>query len=320
MRRIAGLMISLVAGPAAGDISLALPVDCTLGVDCYIQQGVDHDPTGGISDFLCGSLTYDGHKGTDFALHSLADLAAGVAVIAAADGVVTGTRNDMADALQGVPGAPDVTDRECGNGLVLRHDDGWETQYCHLASGSVTVTPGQQVSTGDTLGFIGLSGETEFPHLHLSVRHQGAVVDPFDPDGLITCGAPSQDTLWASPVAFESGGLIAAGFANAVPDFDTIKAGAAGTDAMPTNTPALVLWGHAFGTLSGDEVTITITGPDGLVHESFDTMDRNQAQMFRAAGRRTPQGGWPAGRYTGEVVIRRAGQVIDRAATSVTLN
>jgi hypothetical protein len=57
MRLLFATTLSLVAGSAAGDISLAFPVDCDLGETCHIQQTVDHDPSEGASDFTCGLLT-----------------------------------------------------------------------------------------------------------------------------------------------------------------------------------------------------------------------------------------------------------------------
>ncbi len=312
--------LSLAAMPAAGDFALQSPIACDLTRTCHIQQGVDHDDGPGAQDFTCGPLTYDGHKGTDFALPSLALLDDGIAVTASAPGTVRGVRNDMVDALQGQPGAPDVADRECGNGVVIAHAGGWETQYCHLRQGSVSVTSGQTVAAGDTLGLVGLSGQTEFPHVHLSVRKDGAVVDPFAPDATATCGDAPTRTLWADDVTFAPGGLIAAGFADAVPDYDAVKAGTAAAGAMATDAAALVLWGFGFGLRVGDTLTLTITGPDGLVFDDTQTVDRTQAQAFRAGGRRTPAGGWAAGDYTGTVVMRRGGDMLDTQTAQITLD
>ena len=64
-------------------------------------------------------------------------------------------------------------DRNCGNGVVIRHADGWETQYCHLRRGSVQVAEGDRVEAGEPLGLVGMSGEANFPHVHLSVRRDG---------------------------------------------------------------------------------------------------------------------------------------------------
>jgi len=119
------------------------------------------------------------------------------------------------------------------------------------------------VAAGDRLGLVGLSGNTEFPHVHLSLRRDGQPVDPFDPDGQITCGAPDAVTLWAPPLAYQPGALLDAGFATAIPDYAAIKAGTAAAETMATNAPALVVWGYAFGGRAGDVLHLQITGPGG---------------------------------------------------------
>jgi hypothetical protein len=315
----ASTLLFLAAQSAAGEISLALPIDCVLGKTCHIQQTVDHDPSENASDFACGFLTYDGHKGTDFALPSMAAQAAGVDVFAAAPGTVRGVRNDMQDRLQTGANAPDVTGKECGNGVVVNHGDGWETQYCHLAKGSIEVRSGDTVAIGTVLGQVGLSGQTQFPHLHLSVRKDSNVVDPFDPDGLIACIAPSASTLWSIPIDAPPGGLIAAGFAAGVPEYDVIKAGSAAAETLQTSDP-LVVWGFIFGGREADEINLQIFGPEGEVVDQTVILERTQSQLFRATGRRAPTGGWLAGDYTGEIQLVREGNVLSTATTSVTLN
>ena len=75
---ICALIGALAAFPAAGAPTFSLPVDCTLGESCFIQNYVDQDPGPRAQDFTCGPLTYDGHKGTDFALPSTEIMAQGV--------------------------------------------------------------------------------------------------------------------------------------------------------------------------------------------------------------------------------------------------
>ncbi len=315
----ATLLTSLAATSAAGDIPLALPIDCTLGDTCHIQQTVDHDPTSGASDFACGLLTYDGHKGTDFALPSLAAQAAGVNVVAAAPGTVRGIRDGMTDILQISPNAPDVTEKECANGVVVSHGNGWETQYCHLANGSIAVETGDTVAIDTVLGRVGLSGQTQFPHLHLSVRHNGNIVDPFDPDGAITCDAPSDNTLWSDAIDAPAGGIITAGFAPTIPEYADVKAGTANAETLrPSDN--LVVWGYIFGGQIGDEITLTINGPDGEVIDQTVVLDRNQSQLFRATGRKSPRSGWPAGAYTGSIAFIRGDEILDTTTAAVTLH
>ncbi len=314
------VIISLTATPAAGDISLAFPLDCTLGDTCYIQQYMDHDSSSGSYDFACGSLTYDTHSGTDIALPSLADQAAGVNVLAAAEGTVVGVRNNMLDIMQIGPDAPDISNRECGNGLVIRHVDGFETQYCHMAKGSISVSAGQVVATGTVLGRVGLSGQTQFPHLHLSVRQNGQDIDPFNADGVQTCPDPTRPSLWnTDEVATPAGGIVTIGMTDAVPKFDDIKAGLADT-GVTADGPAMVGWGYLFGVRVGDAVTTRITRPDGSIFDRSEVLERTQARIMRAFGKRTPPGGWAQGTYRLDVIHQRDDAILDQATAAYVVD
>ncbi|MFI0895555.1 M23 family metallopeptidase [Streptomyces sp. NPDC020983] len=63
-----------------------------------------------------------------------------------------------------------------GYRVVLRLDDGTELWYCHL---STMVATGGRVTTGDTIGRVGATGNVPGPHLHLEVRPGGGA--PIDP-------------------------------------------------------------------------------------------------------------------------------------------
>jgi len=310
-------LISFAMPAMAEDISLSSPIACPLNGPCYIQQYVDHDPTGGASDFTCSSLSYDQHKGTDFALPSYDMIAAGVDVLAAASGVVTGLRDGVADIRYTIEQSAATEGRECGNGVVLRHADGWETQYCHLRQGSITVVRGQEVAAGDVLGQVGMSGRAAFPHVHLSVRHDGAVVDPFDPDGQITCGAVSEKTLWSDPLPYRAGGIVSIGTSAAVPDFAAIRANTVTPPNAQSN--AMVIYAFLFGTQEDDVIRMTLTGPNGSITDRDITLKRTQAQSFRAIGRKRRGDRWPAGDYTGSATLLRDGVPIDTRTLEFTL-
>ncbi len=312
--------VGLGSAGVAADLSLAMPVDCALGVDCYVQNYVDRDPGPGVRDVGCGALSYDGHKGTDFALPSFAAMEAGMAVRAAAPGVVRGVRDGMPDL--GLAGTPEdvLAGKDCGNGVVIDHGDGWETQYCHLAEGSVAVARGQRVAVGAKLGEVGYSGRTEFPHLHLSVRHDGAVVDPFGPDMAAFCPGDTEDELWQFPIDYVAGGIVSAGVSTGVPDYAAVKAGTAHRDDLTVAAPALVGWGFAFGGRAGDVLEITLTDPSGgqlIRHEAV--VERPQAQFFRAAGKRRPAGGWQAGTWGLTVRLIRDGDDLSRRTRAFTV-
>ncbi|MBY8879780.1 M23 family metallopeptidase [Streptomyces sp. PLK6-54] len=63
-----------------------------------------------------------------------------------------------------------------GYRVVVTLDDGTQVWYCHLST--MCVTEGR-VTTGDTVGRVGATGNVTAPHLHLEVRPGGgAPVDP----------------------------------------------------------------------------------------------------------------------------------------------
>lgn len=301
----------IVAASNASAFELAPPVDCQLGETCFLQNYVDHDPGPGALDAFCGPRAYDGHKGTDFRLPDLRAMEAGVSVLAAAPGVVRGSRDGMADTSIDAPNAPDIAGRECGNGVLIQNDHGWSTQYCHMKQGSIAVSKGERVETGQVLGQIGLSGMTSFPHLHLSVRHQDDVIDPFNRQPMETACAPTaQATLWSeeSGIVYQPGGILSAGITTAVPDFADIKANSPHRSGLPADAPAMVSWGHFFGVEIDDELVISLTGPDGtLIASDTYVMPRDRASQFRAVGRRIRDGAWAKGVYTGRSELRRGG-------------
>ncbi len=323
MIRTAACLTLALAFPA-GAFDFAQPIACTLGVDCHIQNYFDRDPGPGTADVACGHLTYDGHDGTDFALPTLAAMQAGVAVLAAAPGTVRGIRDGMPDIAISDPAAPPLDGRDCGNGIAIDHGDGWETQYCHLKQGSLRVQTGDRVEAGQEIGLVGLSGNTEFPHVHLAIRKDGVELDPFAPDPATTCGTmtddpPTANSLWADPIAYDPFGFTAAGFATAIPEFATIKAGLSSPATLPPDAPALVIWAAYFGPRVGDQLTLSITGPQGEVIRQTIAVDRSQALAFRAIGKRLPSGGWPAGAYSGEVVMMRGTDELGRATVTLTI-
>jgi len=311
----AGLALLLAAPALAAEpITLQWPVRCDLGETCVIQHYVDRDPTEGASDYRCGTMTYDKHSGVDIRLPSLAAEKRGVDVLAAAPGRVLRVRDGMADiSVRRDGGKEAIEGQDCGNGVVIAHRDGWETQYCHMAKGSVRVKPGQTVAEGDPIGHVGLSGNTEFPHLHITVRHDGKVVDPFA-DGASTCGEEGR-SLWAPVLAaklnYHPGEVLNTGFAAGPVTMAEIEADTAAR-APASDQPAMVVFVRAIGLRKGDVQRLIVTGPDGatVVDNTDKPLDANKAQALRFAGRKRPPAGWTAGVYTAHYTVSRDGKVV----------
>ena len=317
MIRIASAL-ALITGPAFA-LELSLPIDCEMGERCYIQSLVDRDAGPGAADYTCGSLSYDGHKGVDFRVSTFAEMKQGVDVIAAAPGRVRAIRDGVAD--MGLEAFPEGQD--CGNAVVITHPGGWETQYCHLARGSVAVRAGNQVKAGDQLGRIGFSGRTEFPHLHFSVRKDGAPMDPFGAQEMTdSCALEETDSLWSDEVrgslAYRPGGIVDIGLTDTAPNLSDIRAGIE-RNLVSDGATTLIMWTRFFGVRTGDELTMRLMGPDGEVFRNSTVMTRNRAEEMRYAGKRSANG-WPAGRYDARATITRGGQAYETMRETFELN
>ena len=85
----------------------------------------------------------------------------GAPIFAAADGQVVYAGADLAD---------------FGNLLLIAHDNGWVTAYAHASQ--INVSIGQQVSRGQPVAQVGVSGAVGDPQLHFQIRQQKTPKDP----------------------------------------------------------------------------------------------------------------------------------------------
>ena len=65
-----------------------------------------------------------------------------------------------------------------GNYVKIDHGNGKVTIYAHFTS--VVVSPGQTVSKGQLLGYVGTTGQSTGPHLHFECRLNGVRYNPMD--------------------------------------------------------------------------------------------------------------------------------------------
>jgi murein DD-endopeptidase MepM/ murein hydrolase activator NlpD len=103
---------------------------------------------------------YRPHLGTDYAAPT------GTPVMAIADGVIT---------FMGWKGAN-------GNLVVLKHDYGYETYYAHLSAFKRGLKVGDTVQQKDVIAYVGSTGASTGPHLHLGVKKDGTFIDPLSID------------------------------------------------------------------------------------------------------------------------------------------
>ena len=135
---------SNTGGSATGTGSLVWPSYCT-----YItsRQGPRIHPITG---------QYSNHGGTDIGASY------GSAIYAADSGKVV----QSSDGWNG----------GWGNYVMIDHGNGMQTLYAHMSSRAVSV--GQTVSKGQTIGYVGSTGNSTGPHLHFEMYVNGSRIDP----------------------------------------------------------------------------------------------------------------------------------------------
>lgn len=299
------------AAPAAAP-SLTLPIACQIGRTCEVQNYVDRDPGPGAKDYRCGRETYQAHNGVDIRLLDMAAQKRGVAVLAAAPGTVLRLRDGMPDISVRAPGAPPLNGQDCGNGVIVDHGGGWETQYCHMAKGSLVVKAGQTVAAGAPLGRVGLSGNTEYPHVHVTVRHDGKVVDPFDPDGSGLAACKMSHPLWSpaalKALAYKPGAVLNAGFAGGPVKMADVEAG--GIPPPSADAAYLVAYGRGIDLQAGDVIGLELRDPAGkvLAQNNLPPLDGPKAQHIAYIGVKRPAAGWASGVYKARYTVTRQGK------------
>ncbi|MCO5258667.1 MAG: M23 family metallopeptidase [Crocinitomicaceae bacterium] len=65
-----------------------------------------------------------------------------------------------------------------GNQLIIDHTQGFRTGYAHLSKSVVSI--GQKIRKGQVIAYSGNTGHSTGPHLHLTLRKNGELVNPED--------------------------------------------------------------------------------------------------------------------------------------------
>ncbi|MEP1207038.1 MAG: M23 family metallopeptidase [Rhizobiaceae bacterium] len=294
-----------------------LPMNCSGDTPCFVQNLVDMDKGPRLRDPFCHAATFNKHKGTDIRLPRIADMRQWGDILAMADGVVTATRDSQPDRLmESQADRKRIRGRECGNGVAINHGriDGrtYTAQYCHMENGSIVVNPGERVKRGQKIGLMGLSGATEFPHIHVSVRRDGIVVDPFtgSPAGTRCKAADTSGSLFSADALkrLQNGGfqhLLEDGFAGGqVNGKQVLK----GTYKRPTLSSPLVYFAKYINLRKGDFIRLSITGPGGeYARSQTKPLDRKKSTYTAYVGRKRPP---KPGIYRGQAELIRNGRVI----------
>ena len=93
----------------------------------------------------------------------------GTEIAAVARGRVAEVRDNMPDQVPGQPSTPLKADDYAGNHVIVEMGNGTNALYAHLAPASIVVRKGEMVRTGQLLGKLGNTGNSDAPHLHFQI-------------------------------------------------------------------------------------------------------------------------------------------------------
>lgn len=307
---------------------LTWPVDCELGETCWVARYMDRQPGPEKADYMCKAQTEDKHNGTDIVLRDLGVMKSGVDVRAAAAGRVLALRNGMPDIAVTKERRAQILQQGCGNVLIIGHGGGWQTQYCHLKKDSLLVKKGDRVIAGQPIAQVGLSGITEYPHLHFMVQRRKAknaiqYYDPFD-GGVLEqgCKAATNDeegSLWSTPINHVGPVVMPPLVADLRVTRQTLWQAQA--SEMPSDAPVLFIQARGFHTLTGDVWRFSLEGPSGTIKFAHDVKQTRQRQLVGAnANFKQPSGGFNVGSWTATVTLLRNGIAMGSAQSNFRIS
>ena len=266
-------------------MNFVYPVNGVLNQDIFHVFYVGHIDAGGlIHDYDCG-IKVNGFTGSEIMAPYYSYLDSNVVVVAAAAGTVTEMHDGDQDLRTGGERGP----IGLGNFVRLEHREGMETIYAQLKQGSVGVTVGQVVETGDPLGAMGASGNALLPSLQFEVVWRGEFVDPFEGP----CGP--NFTQWASPIPYQDQSVhIGSGIATGTPSLTELKEPIPTVDTVTTSDGAMTFWVMGTNRVQGTLWQFVLIGPDGVTTTTQGTTPSTLNIWFAWESEDIPMS-WPAG-------------------------
>lgn len=312
MKILLALFLALIPLTAIAQTSpqFAFPIDCILGQDCWVINYVDTDPhPKSARDFTCGNKTSEGHKGTAIAIRSRLEMQKGVNVMAAMDGKILRIRDGEDDLPKTNEQYQAIRDanKDCGNGIIIEHDNNTQSFYCHLKKGSINVKPGDEIKQGDIIAQIGQSGYSEFPQLHITMIQDGAHIDPFTANFINDGCGKATDNMWEPDITYEPYSVFDGGFSDKTPDFKAIEKGQSHPKTLSTNSKSLIYWAGFYHATKGDTFTLTITDPSGnVVIERKHIIEKSRKlPSYFYTGRKLNGKALTPGTYTGTITYQK---------------
>ncbi|HWP47651.1 MAG TPA: M23 family metallopeptidase [Candidatus Limnocylindrales bacterium] len=297
--------LSFFPSPAWSAGQFIFPLNCELGKTCFITNYMDDDPApGSVKDWNCGSMTYDGHNGTDFVIEGWEAMDRGVDVLAADSGVVT----------EAVDGYYDHCQRNCpyenSNHVFIHHANGLRTVYHHMKKGSILVKTGDRVKKGQKIGEVGSSGDSDTPHLHFIVTDSAInLINPYAGP----CSSNRSVSYWENQEPYQGGAfkVVKTVLTNQIPQNGSIPP--SGNKFYATDS-YVTFWVRVLNVQAGDVSEWRWYTPKGELYSSCRiNHDRSYAYSYWYCY--TTIAGYPAARKFGVWTVHYLynGTVMERA-------
>lgn len=293
---------------AQQELQLQLPVKCNINKDCWIMNYVDNDSSANWHDYRNGRQTYDGHRGTDIAIKNITKMKQGVDVIAAASGYVIATRDGVPDKNALSQDISQLQDIGCGNRVAIKHSNGWMTDYCHMKKGSIKVKKGDYVAAGQPLGQIGMSGLSEFPHLHMNFQQGSQFFDPFTGNEQYING--NKHPVWNSTIlqqlSYKPKIIYNIGVSTEIPSLLDIREEKYKNNQINSNSSMILVWIDSMHVEKNDIIDVLIKNPDGTIFLSQKILvDKPNAKRLFYLGRKKPTSEFHKGTYNVQISFKR---------------
>lgn len=159
---------------------------------------------------------------------------------------------------------------------------------------------------------VGMSGLTEFPHLHYGYIDKKQVIDPFTGrNSTTTCGLEDAKPLWdrSLKLTYQPLTIQAAGFTNEVPTMQKLSEEATMLPALSFTDDKIVFWAMFLGVRVNDKITLEIINPNNKMLASEEIVqNRTRARQLYYIGKRLDKTKLQEGAYSAVAKIKRQQQ------------
>ena len=272
------LLLLILAFPLKAMSQLAMPIDpAGQNKDWWVWTYVNDNPDTSSSsiayNFKCSPYAYK-WSGTIFALKNMQLMDEGVPVLAAGPGVVVNRYSTYDDRTKRSDSGGH------GNYIIIQHNPNLFTFYGFLRKNSARFKIGQTVKKGDTISFVGSSGEAYSAKLYFRIEDSTGTIF-HDPFGCQCCTPSYTALLTPSPIYDTTFGLIDAGVMNSSGvTLDTIiERPPTVTEISVTDDAYVCVWTQVKNSYTGDYNEHIWIKPDGSIFHRAQWTETNDSHI-----------------------------------------